>query len=91
MKSGIDQMTKVLAIAGAFVALGCGGGMPESEKGKEWIHQGYAQGTTYTIKYIAPDSVPQAKIDAALEEVDIEMNAWRAVSVQRVFPYRHCL
>ena len=80
VKSGIDQMTKVLAIAGAFVALGCGGGMPESGKGKEWIHQGYAQGTTYTIKYIAPDSVPQAKIDAALEEVDIEMNAWRAES-----------
>ena len=46
----------------------------------EWVHRGPAQGTTYTIKYIAPDSVPQAAIDAALEEVDIEMNAWRAES-----------
>lgn len=52
----------------------------EDARGTEWVHRGPAQGTTYTIKYIAPDSVPQAAIDAALEEVDIEMNAWRAES-----------
>ena len=81
-KPSFDRFTKALAIAGAFVAFGCGEA-PEPQKdarGTEWVHRGPAQGTTYTIKYIAPDSVPQAAIDAALEEVDIEMNAWRAES-----------
>ena len=81
-KPSLDRITKALAVAGAFVAFGCGEA-PEPQKdarGTEWVHRGPAQGTTYTIKYIAPDSVPQAAIDAALEEVDIEMNAWRAES-----------
>ena len=75
-------MTKALAVAGAFVAFGCGeSSQPQDDpRGPEWVHRGPAQGTTYTIKYIAPDSVPQEAIDAALEEVDIEMNAWRAES-----------
>ena len=82
VKPSLDRITKALAVAGAFVAFGCGAA-PEPQKdarGTEWVHRGPAQGTTYTIKYIAPDSVPQAAIDAALEEVDIEMNAWRAES-----------
>lgn len=81
-KSRIHRITKALALAGAFVAFGCGKS-PQSQddaRGVEWVHRGPAQGTTYTIKYIAPDSVPQVAIDAALEEVDIEMNAWRAES-----------
>ena len=81
-KPSLDRITKALAVAGAFVAFGCGEA-PEPQndgRGTEWVHRGPAQGTTYTIKYIAPDSVPQAAIDAALEEVDIEMNAWRAES-----------
>ena len=81
-KPSLDRITKALAVAGAFVAFGCGEA-PEPQKdarGTEWVHRGPAQGTTYTIKYIAPDSVPQAAIDGALEEVDIEMNAWRAES-----------
>ena len=81
-KPSLDRITKALAVAGAFVAFGCSE-EPEPQKdarGTEWVHRGPAQGTTYTIKYIAPDSVPQAAIDAALEEVDIEMNAWRAES-----------
>ena len=81
-KPSLDRITKALAVAGAFVAFGCGEA-PEPQKdarGTEWVHRGPAQGTTYIIKYIAPDSVPQAAIDAALEEVDIEMNAWRAES-----------
>ena len=81
-KPSLDRITKALAVAGAFVAFGCGEA-PEPQKdarGTEWVHRGPAQGTTYTIKYIAPDSVPQAAIDAAFEEVDIEMNAWRAES-----------
>ncbi|MAB73461.1 MAG: hypothetical protein CMC99_00775 [Flavobacteriales bacterium] len=82
VKPSLDRITKALAVAGAFVAFGCGEA-PEPQndaRGTEWVHRGPAQGTTYTIKYIAPDSVPQAAIDAALEEVDIEMNAWRAES-----------
>lgn len=81
-KPSLDRITKALAVAGAFVAFGCSEA-PEPRKdarGTEWVHRGPAQGTTYTIKYIAPDSVPQAAIDAALEEVDIEMNAWRVES-----------
>ncbi len=81
-KPSLDRITKALAVAGAFVAFGCGESpqLQEDARGTEWVHRGPAQGTTYTIKYIAPDSVPQAAIDAALEEVDIEMNAWRAES-----------
>ena len=48
--------------------------------GKLWVHQGEAQGTTYTIKYVAQDSVPQQAIDDELERVDVEMNAWRPES-----------
>lgn len=82
VKPSLDRMTKALAVAGAFVAFGCGeSSQPQDDpRGPEWVHRGPAQGTTYTIKYIAPDSVPQEAIDAALEEVDIEMNAWRAES-----------
>ncbi|MGB0247836.1 MAG: FAD:protein FMN transferase [Flavobacteriales bacterium] len=81
-KPSLDRITKALAVAGAFVAFGCGEAPEpmENARGTEWVHRGPAQGTTYTIKYIAPDSVPQAAIDAAFEEVDIEMNAWRAES-----------
>ena len=81
-KPSLDRMTKALAVAGAFVTFGCGeSSQPQDDpRGTEWVHRGPAQGTTYTIKYIAPDSVPQEAIDAALEEVDIEMNAWRAES-----------
>ena len=81
-KPSLDRITKALAVAGAFVAFGCGeSSQPQDDpRGTEWVHRGPAQGTTYTIKYIAPDSVPQEAIDAALEEVDIEMNAWRAES-----------
>lgn len=81
-KPSLDRITKALAVAGAFVAFGCGEAPEpmEDARGTEWVHRGPAQGTTYTIKYIAPDSVPQAAIDAALEEVDIEMNAWRVES-----------
>ncbi|MGB1577562.1 MAG: FAD:protein FMN transferase [Flavobacteriales bacterium] len=82
-KPGVAPITKALALAGAFVAFGCGGEAPPAERadGKRlWVHQGEAQGTTYTIKYLAADSVPQAAFEASLEEVDVEMNAWRAES-----------
>ena len=86
-KPSIVQLTKALAVAGAFVAFGCGtsergqgSDAAVDGRGRVWVHQGEAQGTTYMIKYVAPDSVPQSAIDASLEEVDIEMNAWRPES-----------
>ena len=78
------RITKVLAIAGAFVVFGCHGPGGDVKApvvdGKLWVHQGEAQGTTYTIKYLAQDSVPQQAIDDELERVDVEMNAWRPES-----------
>ena len=76
-KPSLDRITKALAVAGAFVAFGCGEA-PRLERcaGNEWVHRGPAQHHVHH-RAIAPDSVPQAAIDAALEEVDIEMNAWR--------------
>ena len=81
-KPSLDRITKALAVAGAFVALGCGDGQPNPSVGAErvWVHQGEAQGTTYTVKYVSGDSVPQSALDACLEEVDVEMNAWRPSS-----------
>jgi len=87
-KPSIVQLTKALAVAGAFVAFGCGG-EAENARGaravareglKEWVHHGEAQGTTYTIKYLSADSVPQSALDAELEAVDVAMNAWRPES-----------
>ena len=69
-KPSIVQLTKALAVAGAFVAFGCGtsergaGSVAADGRGRVWVHQGEAQGTTYTIKYLAQDSVPQSAIDA---------------------------
>jgi thiamine biosynthesis lipoprotein len=80
----MQRITKVLAVAGAFVVFGCqgpgGSADHTSNEGKLWVHQGKAQGTTYTIKYVAHDSVPQQAIDDELERVDVEMNAWRPES-----------
>ena len=87
-KPSLDRITKALAVAGAFVAFGCGESnpVPSSREGQGiWVHQGEAQGTTYTIKYVSQDSVPQAAFDASLEEVDVEMNAWRPSSTLSKF------
>ena len=50
-----------------------------------WVHHGEAQGTTYTVKYVSQDSVSQAAFEACLEEVDVEMNAWRPSSTLSKF------
>ncbi len=86
-KSSIVRFTKALAVAGAFVAFGCGDPNPVSfgTEGRLWVHQGEAQGTTYTVKYVSPDSVPQDAFDACLEKVDVEMNAWRPTSTLSQF------
>lgn len=68
-------------MAWAFVALGCGEKATLPAGQQIWVHQGEAQGTTYTIKYVAQDSVPQSAFEQELEVVDVEMNAWRPESV----------
>lgn len=86
-KPSLDRITKALAVAGAFVAFGCGESnpVPSSSAGRVWVHQGEAQGTTYTVKYVSQDSVSQAAFEACLEEVDVEMNAWRPSSTLSQF------
>ena len=86
-KPSLDRITKALAVAGAFVAFGCGDGQRRSlpHGGRVWVHQGEAQGTTYTVKYVSGDSVPQSALEACLEEVDVEMNAWRPSSTLSQF------
>ena len=54
-----------------------------------WVHQGEAQGTTYTVKYVSQDSVSQTAFEACLEEVDVEMNAWRPSSTLSQFNGTH--
>ena len=39
--------------------------------------KGYAQGTTYTIKYTGDQSVTYEMVDSVLESMDVEMNSWR--------------
>ena len=86
-KQSLNRITKALAVAGAFVAFGCGDAnpVPSGSAGRLWVHQGEAQGTTYTLKYVSPDSVSQAAFEACLEEVDVEMNAWRPSSTLSQF------
>ena len=86
-KPSIVQLTKALAIAGAFVTFGCAEPRVDasSQLGRQWVHQGEAQGTTYTIKYVSRDSVPHAAFESCLEQVDVEMNAWRPESTLSQF------
>ncbi|MDA0729455.1 MAG: FAD:protein FMN transferase [Bacteroidetes bacterium] len=85
-KPSVVRITKALALAGAFVALGCGSYRgPNNSDRNVWEHRGDAQGTTYLIKYVAKDSVPQVALNQALESVDVEMNAWRAESTLSQF------
>jgi thiamine biosynthesis lipoprotein len=86
-KPSLDRITKALAVAGAFVAFGCGdpNSVPSNSAGRVWVHQGEAQGTTYTVKYVSQDSVSQAAFEACLENVDLEMNAWRPSSTLSQF------
>ena len=86
-KPSLDRITKALAVAGAFVAFGCGDGdaEPSHTTDRVWMHHGEAQGTTYTVKYVSGDSVPQSALEACLETVDVEMNAWRPSSMLSQF------
>ena len=68
-KPSLDRFTKALALAGAFVAFGCGNGNRQfDERGREWVHRGAAQGTTYTIKKDNLDELEDAGIKIKLED-----------------------
>ena len=80
-----DSASLVLAVP--FVALaillsGCGdgGAKKASESDGVQFHQGEAQGTTYSIKYLAEERVDDAVFEALLETVDREVNLWRPES-----------
>ena len=78
-KPSIVQLTKAFAVAGAFVALGCGTSQ-EKQGPRLWEQQGEAQGTTFTIKYVSDAALSEGVVETVLEDVDIQMNAWRPES-----------
>lgn len=75
-----------LALAVPFVAgviltgCGAGGAGTAAEVRPVHEHRGEAQGTTFSIKYIAEERLPDAVFDAVLEMVDREVNLWRPES-----------
>lgn len=86
MNSLLVRWTKVAPVGAAFVVLGligCGGGAPgETSLGPSmWQHQGETQGTTYLVKYLSHEPVPQAGIDSILAEVDLAANLWMPESI----------
>ena len=80
-----DSASLVLAVPFVAVAIllsGCGdgGAKKASEANGVQFHQGEAQGTTYSIKYLSEDRVEDAVFEALLETVDQEVNLWRPSS-----------
>lgn len=47
----------------------------------EQVHAGSTQGTTYMVKYVADESIPQAEIDSVLNDVDVMLNLWWPTSI----------
>lgn len=86
MNSLLVRWTKVVPVGAAFVVLclsGCGDEAPgEPASGLAmWQHQGATQGTTYLVKYLSDEPVPQAGIDSILAEVDQAANLWMPESI----------
>lgn len=53
----------------------------KGENQKEYIIRGYAQGTDYTVKYFAPDSVVTKKaVDSMLSVIDSSMSLYKSYS-----------
>ena len=86
-----ESASLVLAVPFVAVALflfGCGDeGSAEAtaakSKGQEPIvqlHQGEAQGTTYSIKYLSEERLEDAVFEDLLEVVDEAVNLWRPES-----------
>lgn len=79
-----DSASFVLAVPfvlGLLAVAGCGGG-PQGGEGDAAAaavqqHQGEAQGTTYSIKYVAEERLDDAVFEDLLEVVDHEVSLWR--------------
>jgi len=80
-----ETASHVLAVPFAVLLLcaGCAEGGTASEGPRSidtagvQLHQGEAQGTTYTIKYGASSRLPDAVFEDILEMVDKEVSLWR--------------
>ena len=80
-----DSASLVLAVPFVALALllaGCAGGGQgtEVEASGVQLHQGEAQGTTYSIKYLSDDRLDDAVFEDLLEVVDVAVNLWRPES-----------
>ncbi len=79
MKGFAVRWTKVARWSAAFVVFGwwgCGGGSVPEAVVSMYEHHGETQGTTYLVKYLAEEPMPQAGIDSILAEVDQAANLW---------------
>ena len=80
-----ETASHVLAVpfvAMAILLAGCGetGGGSRTSQAAIQVHQGEAQGTTYSIKYLSDERVPDQVFEDLLEVVDMEVNLWRPES-----------
>jgi len=80
-----ETASQVLAVPFVLVALlgvGCGESVdsPVSDAPTVQMHQGEAQGTTYSIKYLSDTRLDDAVFEDLLEIVDREVNLWRPES-----------
>lgn len=75
---------KVAPVGAAFVVFGAWGcaptGSPASRASVQ-EHAGDAQGTTYLVKYLAEERLPQSELDSILRSVDEAVNLWWPTSV----------
>ena len=76
-----DAASQVLAVPflAATLMWGCGEGTNTGASSQQQVHEGEAQGTTYSIKYVAgsEDRLEDAVFEEVLEMVDREVNLWR--------------
>ena len=86
-----DSASLVLAVpfvAVAFFFAGCSGQGPAKENADDaanleptvQLHQGEAQGTTYSIKYLSEERLNDAVFEDLLEDMDLAANLWRPES-----------
>ena len=83
----VSGKTASHALAVPFAAMwmlvaGCGDASDASDsiQATVQVHQGEAQGTTYSIKYRSEERIQQSVFDGLLEVVDREVNLWRPES-----------
>lgn len=68
------NINRTLALGLACVFFGC------TNSPNENVLTGETQGTTYSVKYLGPNSVLKSEIDSVLEVMDEDMSTWRSDS-----------